>query len=415
MRVAVLFAAFGLAGFLHLLAALLDRSGRIRLHHWAEESDRSLHALYDRRRRFQAFLALLTVFAAGALVGGALLAERLLGGPLLALAAAVCVLLVAEVAARIVVAGWAEEALARLRPAYWLLSMLTMPLLAAVREGRTSEASPLEDDEDETEEASDDEIQAFLQVGAVEGILEPGEEDLVMRIIDFGDTLVRSVMTPRIDMVCLAVDSDLETAVDLFLASKHSRIPLFRESVDSIVGILHIRDVLGALRTSGGPTLDGLAGDPFFVPDSKPVSALLGELQARHQQVAIVVDEFGGTAGLVTLEDLLEEIVGEIADEHEPPAADPQALGDGAWRVEGSADLEVLEELFGVEMEEEPYETIGGMVFGLVGAVPREGQAVERRGLRLTVEAVEDRRVRQVRVERTEDVEAPEAPRGVGR
>jgi putative hemolysin len=119
--------------------------------------------------------------------------------------------------------------------------------------------------------------------------------------------------------------------------------------------------------------------------------------------MAIVVDEFGGTAGLVTLEDLLEEIVGEIADEHEPPPSDPEQVADHAWRVEGSSDLEVLEDLFDVELEEEPYETVGGMVFGLVGEVPRVGQSVEARGLVLTVEEVVDRRVRQVLVERAGD------------
>ena len=400
MTVAAPLALFALAGLLHVLAALLDRSSRIRLHHWAEEAGPSLRALYERRRRFQAFRLLLVAASGSALVAAVLLTEHLLASARLALVGGVLLLALAEVAARVTVGGWAEEALAASTPVYRALALVGAPFLVLVREGGQSWALPEDEEDEDTEEASEDEIRAFLQVGAVEGILEPGEEDLVARIIDFGDTVVRSVMTPRIDMVCLPEDSDVEAAADLVLSSKHSRLPLYRESVDTIVGILHIRDVLGAVRSDGAEGVAALAGDPFFVPDTKPVSVLLGELQARHQQMAIVVDEFGGTAGLVTLEDLLEEIVGEIADEHEPPPADPEQVADDAWRVEGSSDLEVLEELFDVELEEEPYETVGGMVFGLVGEVPRVGQSVEARGLVLTVEEVVDRRVRQVLVER---------------
>jgi len=403
MTVAGPIALFALAGLLHVLAALLDRSSRIRLHHWAEEAGPSLRALYERRRRFQAFRLLLVAASGAALVGAVLLSEHLLASAWLALLGTLLVLALAELAARVAVGGWAEEALAASTPVYRALALVAAPLLVLVREGGQSWALPEDEEDEDTEEASEDEIRAFLQVGAVEGILEPGEEDLVARIIDFGDTVVRSVMTPRIDMVCLPEESDVDTAADLFLSSKHSRLPLYRESVDAIVGILHIRDVLGAVRSDGGNGVAALAGSPFFVPDTKPVSVLLGELQARQQQMAIVVDEFGGTAGLVTLEDLLEEIVGEIADEHEPPPSDPEQVAADAWRVEGSSDLEVLEDLFDVELEEEPYETVGGMVFGLVGEVPQVGQSVETRGLVLTVEEVADRRVRQVLVERAGD------------
>ncbi|MEZ5333363.1 MAG: hemolysin family protein [Thermoanaerobaculia bacterium] len=396
---------FALAALLHLLAALLDRSGRIRLHHWAEEAGPSLHKLYDRRRRFLTFRALLVVASGTALLGAVLLTERTAGGLALALGVGMGAVVLAEAATRIAVSRWSEEALSGLTPVYRSLAVLLGPLLALTPESTALDAGPEDDEDEEDDDASEDEIQAFLQVGAVEGILEPGEEDLVLRIIDFGDTVVKSVMTPRIDMVCLAAEEGLEGAADLFLSSKHSRIPVYRDSVDTIVGILHIRDVLAAVRAGNGSHPVDLAAPTFFVPDSKPVSQLLGELQARHQQMAIVVDEFGGTAGLVTLEDLLEEIVGEIADEHEPPAADPQQVVEGVWRMEGSADLEVLEELFDIDLEEEPYETVGGMVFGLVGAVPEPGQSVVSHGLELTVEEVEDRRVRQVRVERLETSE----------
>jgi CBS domain containing-hemolysin-like protein len=256
------------------------------------------------------------------------------------------------------------------------------------------------DESDDSDEASEDEIEAFLDVGAAEGILEPGEETLVARVIDFGDTQVRSVLTPRMDMVCAPDTSSLDEATRLFLDSRHSRIPLYRASVDHIVGILHIRDLLAALQAPIPPALAKLANRPLFVPDTKPLTELLQELQGRRQQMAIVVDEFGGTAGLVTLEDVLEEIVGDIADEHEETAAEREPAEDGAWRLDGGVGLEALEELFEVDLTGEPYETVSGLVFGLLGDVPRPGDRVIRQGLELEVEEVGERRVRRVIVRR---------------
>jgi CBS domain containing-hemolysin-like protein len=140
----------------------------------------------------------------------------------------------------------------------------------------------------------------------------------------------------------------------------------------------------------------------LFIPETKPLSELLKELQARFQQVAIVVDEYGGTAGLVTVEDLLEEIVGEIMDEHEALAAELEPLGDGAYRLDGRAHIELLDELFGVEIEDPEFETVAGLIFSALGSVPQVGESVESHGLRFTVEAVADRRIQTVRVDRVE-------------
>ncbi|HSS51240.1 MAG TPA: transporter associated domain-containing protein, partial [Thermoanaerobaculia bacterium] len=154
---------------------------------------------------------------------------------------------------------------------------------------------------------------------------------------------------------------------------------------------------------------------PLFVPETKPLSELLKELQARHQQAAVVVDEYGGTAGLVTVEDLLEEIVGEIMDEHEALAAELEPLGDGSYRLDGRAHIELLDELFNVEIEDPEYETVAGLIFSELGYVPQVGEQVETHGLRFTVEAVDDRRIQTVRVERldqpgrTEDSKEAEA------
>ncbi|MGH9464119.1 MAG: CBS domain-containing protein, partial [Thermoanaerobaculia bacterium] len=294
----------------HLLATLLDRSGRIRLRHWAEQAGGSLRALYGRPERFLAFRSSLA-WAAGALpVVGVLVAWRAFGSPGAAVAATLGLLALAELGSRLVSARFAEEALRGATGLYRALLLALQPLLALVglAVARSRRGVP-EAEEEEGEEASEDEIEAFLDVGAAEGILEPGEEDLVARVIDFGDTAVRSVLRPRTDMVCVPEGAGLEEATRLFLASHHSRLPLYRGSVDHIVGILHIRDLLEALQSPGAPPLAKLASRPLFVPDTKPLTELLQELQGRRQQMAIVVDEFGSTVGLVTLEDVVEEIV----------------------------------------------------------------------------------------------------------
>jgi putative hemolysin len=215
-------------------------------------------------------------------------------------------------------------------------------------------------------------------------------------VIDFGDTQVRSVMTPRIDMVCASAETSLEDLAKLFLESHHSRIPLYRDSVDRIVGVLHIREALRGLRSAELAEAAALALPAFVVPGTKRLGTLLREFQSRHQQMAIVVDEYGGTSGLVTVEDLLEEIVGEIADEHEAEELPTERLPDGRYRVEGWADLEVLEEIFDIDLSDSPWETVGGLVFGLVGSLPTPGVVVESHGLSFTVESVEDRRVQTV-------------------
>jgi CBS domain containing-hemolysin-like protein len=232
---------------------------------------------------------------------------------------------------------------------------------------------------------------------------------MVWGIVDFGDTQVRSVMTPRVDMVVASEREGLDALAELFLESGHSRIPLYDGSIDKIVGILHIRDLLRGLRSEPRPPARELTKPPFFVPERRPLDELLKEMQARYQQLAIVLDEYGGTAGLVTVEDMLEEIVGEIFDEDEVAAElEPMALPDGSWRLDGRTPVEKLDELFGVDLEEEPYETVAGVVLAVRGAVPAGGETVTAHGLRIDVEEVVGRRIRTVRVEKIPPQQAAE-------
>ena len=387
-----------------VLSALLERSGPIRLRQWAEDAGGGLRRLYDVPVRFGVFRFLLSLLSrlipiVLVLALGQLLQVWNRKYPFLWSFAVVAVLVAAiEASNRALLARDPERALRALTRFYRVALFLLSPLVALL--APLVPSSHLERDENE-EDATDEEIEAFIDVGTREGILEPEQGEWLLSIVDFRDTQVRSVMTPRIDMVCAPIEASLETLAERFVESGHSRIPLFEDSIDHVVGILHIRDVLRAIRLPEPPPVRELIKPPLFIPETKALGELLKELQARFQQVAIVVDEYGGTAGLVTVEDLIEEIVGEIMDEHEALVAELEPLEDGSWRLDGRAHIDLLDELFQVEVENPEYETVAGLIFTSLGHVPQVGETVDCFGLRFTVEAVADRRIQTVRVERS--------------
>ena len=387
-----------------VLSALLERSGPIRLRQWAEEAGGNLRRLYDVPVRFGVFRFLLSLLSRLIPIVLVLALAQLLQiwerrYPFFWAFGFVAVLVASvEAGNRAVLAHDPERALRVLTRFYRVVLLLLSPIVALL--APLVPSSRLRERDENEEEATDEEIEAFIDVGTREGILEPEQGEWLWSIVDFRDTQVRSVMTPRIDMVCAPVEASLDTLAERFVESGHSRIPLYEDSIDHVVGILHIRDVLRASRLSEPPPVRELIKPPLFIPETKPLGELLKELQARFQQVAIVVDEYGGTAGLVTVEDLIEEIVGEIMDEHEALVAELEPLEDGGYRLDGRAHIDLLEELFQVEVEDPEYETIAGLIYTFLGHVPQPGEKVDRFGLRFTVEAVADRRIQTVRVER---------------
>ncbi len=382
-----------LSGLLAVLASMLERSGSIRRRHWAEESGGRLRRLNASPPRLAAFRYLLSVLARLALLLLFVALSSALGGVWRGLGAAALWLALVEGLNRLLASRYSGSVLRWLGGSYSAALALLEPLvrlLAPLLGGRVTDRK---EDEDE---ASDEEIEAFIDVGTREGILDPGEDDLIMRVMDFGEAVVKSVVTPRTDMVSAPGDSSLEELAELFLDAKHTRIPLYRDSVDQIVGILHIRDLLAGLRSPAEASAADLAMPPYVVPETKPLNELLREFQSSRQQLAIVVDEFGGTVGLVTVEDLLEEIVGEIVDEHEEVPESNLKLPDGGWKLDGATPLDTLHVLFSVDVGDEPYETVGGLVFGRLGHLPEAGQRVEAFGLELLVRRVEGRRIKSV-------------------
>jgi CBS domain containing-hemolysin-like protein len=245
---------------------------------------------------------------------------------------------------------------------------------------------------------SEEEFREFVDRAAESDMIEDNEAELIHSVFDFGDTLVRSVMVPRTDIVSIATGADLETAMGLFLRSGYSRIPVIGENTDQIRGILYLKDVAAAMYR-GEPGLqahdvDSLARDVRYVPESKPVSDLLRELQQESTHVAIVIDEYGGTAGLVTLEDLIEEIVGEIVDEYDAAAEEAVDLGDGQYRVSARMSIDDLGELFDIDLDDDEVDTVGGLLAKALGQVPIVGSSVEVNGVFLKADRLEGRRNR---------------------
>jgi CBS domain containing-hemolysin-like protein len=239
------------------------------------------------------------------------------------------------------------------------------------------------------------------------------ERRLLKSIVDFGDTLVREVMTPRPDIVAIHADATLDDLRALFREQEYSRIPVFRDNLDNILGFVYLKDLIllgNALKGSEGVTSH--LRSAHFVPETKLVSDLLREFQRQRIQSAIVVDEYGGTAGLVTLEDLLEEIVGEIRDEYDVEAEPVVDEGNGSFVFSGAADVDEIVDRLRVPIEREGFETVGGFLLSHLGHVPAIGEAFDIDGLHVEVIDAERRRVRKVRITRT--AEAEHEPEHIG-
>jgi CBS domain containing-hemolysin-like protein len=258
----------------------------------------------------------------------------------------------------------------------------------------------------EEEDDNGDDLQALIDVGEEEGILEEEEGELIHSIIEFGDTSVNEVMTPRTEIVALPVTATVREARDCVVESKYSRLPVYRDQIDNIEGIIYVRDLLqcwaegsenGSIHTLIRPTL--------FVPMTKPVAELLEEMQKEHAQLAMVIDEYGGVAGLVTVEDILEEIVGEIEDEDTAREEVVEIIeaSDGYYDVLGSTEVDKIERLFDFEIEEDDdATTIAGLVIGELGYLPRPGERLTFRGLDVEVLEADERRIARLRLRRAE-------------
>ena len=271
-----------------------------------------------------------------------------------------------------------------------LLSRALIGLANVVLPGRGLKEGPF---------VSEEEIRQMADVAADEEAIERDERKLIHSIFEFGDMVVREAMTPRTDMVAIDAEASIEDGITAAIAAGFSRLPAYEESTDNIVGLVFLKDLVALARASkrNDPVRSALR-EAVFVPEQKRVAELLREMQTKQFHMAIVIDEYGGTSGLVTLEDLLEEIVGDIADEYDIEEPTVEHLPNGALRVPGGTSIDDVSDELGVELPDTEWDTVGGLVFNLLGHVPEEGECVRFQGLEFRTERVKGRRIVSVHI-----------------
>ncbi len=393
---------------LALAETSLVRVSRVRAIALAEEGRRGaerLAQLVERPERFLnpvLLLVLVCHLVAATLVG--VLAERTFGP------AGVAVAIVFEIVVIFVVAEAVPKTFAVLHPDraalfsapfVWaivrfppirLLSTLLIWVANVLVPGRGLKKGPF---------VSEEELLALADVAEEEEVIERQERKLIHSIIEFGDTVVREVMVPRTDMVTVEASARLGEVMEVFMSAGYSRIPVYGNGVDDVIGLAYAKDLMRALREGQADHhVRDFVRQARFVPETKRVAELMPEMQQQQAHMAIVVDEYGGTAGLVTLEDLIEELVGEIVDEYDVEEAPVEPLPGGGARVNARMPIDEVNELLGAELPQGDFDTVGGLVFNLLGHVPTEGESVDHDGHRLIAEKVQGRRIGRVRIVR---------------
>jgi CBS domain containing-hemolysin-like protein len=262
---------------------------------------------------------------------------------------------------------------------------------------------------------SEADLRSMAEVGHEEGSIEREEKELIHSIFEFGDTIVREVMVPRPDVEAIESDKTLSDVQAAVLEHGYSRIPVYTEDLDDVIGVVYAKDVLKALHQGRGDMpLSDIVREPHFVPESKKVADLLREMQQEKFHIALVTDEYGSVSGLITLEDLLEELVGEITDEYDIEEPELEEVADGVFRVDGKMAIDEVNEILDTELPDEEWDTVGGLMLGLMGSIPDEGQEVRFQNLRFRAEKVNGRRIVKILITREEPEPDEPEPEEVG-
>jgi len=405
----VVFLLLLLAAFLALSETAITRTSRAKAHHLAQEKGRRgelLVRIVEDPAPFLNVVLFLTLVShvTGTAIATAIAIDRF-GGAGEAIAAAVMTLVIfifAEVTPKtFTVQRTDRAALTVARPIY-LLGTTLRPLgkaligianlMMVVLPGKGIPKGPF---------VTEEEIRHMVDEAEAEQEIEEEERELIHSVFEFGDTVVREVMVPRPDMVTLPAHASLSEALRIVIEHGYSRIPLYEGDNDNIVGVLYAKDLMKRMNESDREAkVSSLARSPTFVPETKKVAELLREMQTQRVHMAIVVDEYGGTAGLVTIEDLIEEIVGEIVDEYdkEEPLVEP--IDDDTIRVDAKMPIDEVNELLDADLPHEEWDTVGGLVFGLTGRVPSPGEKVRFDSIEFTTERVSGRRIKKVVIRR---------------
>ena len=255
---------------------------------------------------------------------------------------------------------------------------------------------------------TEDELRLLVEVGEEEGVLEEEEREMIDNVFELSDTAVREIMVPRIDMVTVEADDDIRDVTQVVLQGGQSRIPVFEDSIDNIIGVLYAKDLLRVYALNQQTTIRAMVRPPFFVPESKRLDDLLREMQSQHVHIAIVVDEYGSVAGLVTIEDVVEEIIGDIQDEYDVEEQLFEKVGENEFILDAKVGLDEFEELVERTLPEDGYETVGGFVISQLDKIPSVGDTVRYEDMAFTVLGTKGRRITKLRIERGLPPEQPE-------
>jgi putative hemolysin len=296
------------------------------------------------------------------------------------------------------------------RPLYRLVRAVTAPLSAKAKakEQQRLEATVAPDSAEERSDDNDEDFQALMEVGEAEGIIEEKERELIESMVEFSETRAGEIMTPRTEICAMPINSTVRQARDLMTEEKYSRLPVYRDNIDNVEGVIYVRDLLQAwAEGKEDQPIEGILRDAYFVPETKTASELLKSMQVNHVQIAIVIDEYGGLAGIVTVEDIVEEIVGEIEDEDTEDEEIIEIIEgeDGYWDVLGSTEIDKIERLFDIELEDDDYTTVAGMITSETGHVPKTGEVVTLRGLEAHILRADEKKVGLVRLRRFDESE----------
>ena len=411
LKLVGLFALFFLAALFSAAETLLARLTRNDILNIAEAGGKRYEILASLLRDSRRYSSTIIIAKSGLIVSIVVIFMSLvnIGPPGIknitgAILAAVTIVVITELIPKNYVRGSSENstihALRFLRVAYWLLYFVIKPLTLLGYFGVRILGGKDRTEQDNI--VTPEELETVVNVGDSQEILDADEREMISRILDLPDIVAREIIIPRTDMVCLEVSTSEKDVLQTAIGSRHSRIPVYEDTIDHIVGVLNVKDMLDYWAEGKPIDLRVLVKDrpPFFTPESKKISELFRDLRANKQHMAIVVDEYGGTAGVVTLEDIIEEIVGEIQDEYDSDELEEcHSLGENVYSVDARMSIDNLNEQLGTQIESENVDTIGGFVVDYFGKVPAQGDRFSYQRMEFTVLQADERRVHRIQIQ----------------
>ncbi|MEW6130075.1 MAG: hemolysin family protein [Acidobacteriota bacterium] len=373
----------------------------------ASHRARFFREVLEHRQKFELILVLgtqLSIALIAILLTHALTTSKLQSPLLIAFVTILTVILLfRQFVPRLIVQNRPERMLWLMLPPfeifYRAFSIFVMPLVRLLEKFKTDEIEESLTEEVDEDEAAQ-EVEAFIEVAEEEGIIEEDEGELIQSVIEFGDTLVGEVMRPRTQIVAISINATVEDARRLIMEKKYSRIPVYQESIDDIKGIVYVRDLLAFCEPDKLHTpVSEVMRDVHNVPESKPIADLLEDMQREKVQMAIVIDEYGGVAGLITVEDMIEEVMGEIEDEDRAHIDKPiEQLADGSYELDGSTEIRVVENLFERDIEADDFTTLAGLLMNEMNRVPHVGEKLEFKGIEFEVVDADGQKVNRIRL-----------------